>query len=143
MREDYQAFWSETEFSSTPTIKSSIPLDLPLDDSSRRSDPQKILKLKDIEPYAVKLKVTTDLKHPETVSSQTDDLSPLPPKTKKQWVDEGDQLAAEGFYEEALNAYRQAIFLPSGANRRDDAPAHRGKGDVFYYQKKDEEAERE
>lgn len=155
MQRDYQAFWLETEPGNTPAVKSSTPLDLPLDDSSRRSDPHKILQLKDIEPYRVKLKVTADLNYPESVASQTVDLPPLPPKTKKQWVDEGDQLAAKGHYEEsrlhkqnigsyeeALNAYKQAILLPSQAGRRDDAPAYRGKGDVFFYQKKYSDAER-
>src|SRR2546421_1319054 len=89
-------------------------------------------------------------------STRDKEPSPTPQKTKKQWVDEGDQLATKGLYEglkthkqemgsyeEALNAYKQAIRLPSEADLRDDAPAHRGKGDVFYIQKKYSEAERE
>jgi tetratricopeptide (TPR) repeat protein len=41
-------------------------------------------------------------------------------------------LAAEGFYKKALNAYEWALQTPP-INPRDNAPAHRGKGDTFYY----------
>ena len=144
VQEYYQKFWYETD--STPPVRSSKPFDLPLEDLSRKSISEKVLRLKEVPEYTVRPKVSAELKQPEPISSQIRNssqqtsLHSTSPKTKKQWIDEGDLLAAVYSYDEALNAYDQALRLPS-IDSRDDAPAHRGKGDVFYYQHSFEEAD--
>ncbi len=52
MQEDFQTFWHET--SSTPTVRPSRPLSLPLDDLSRKSDSEKVLNLHKTPAYVVR-----------------------------------------------------------------------------------------
>jgi tetratricopeptide (TPR) repeat protein len=144
MQKDYQTFWYETD--STPPVRHSMPLDLPLDDLSRKSASEKVLKLDSVPAYTVRLKVSAPLTQPVSASSQTRNSSQqtsLPStstKTKEQWIDEGDLLAAGNFYEEALHAYDQALQLLS-IDSHDNAPVYRGIGDVFYYQQSYEKAD--
>ena len=58
MQEDYKAFWHET--SSTPTVRPSASLNLPLDDLSRKSNSEKVLELRNIQAYEVQPKVSTE-----------------------------------------------------------------------------------
>lgn len=57
MQKDYQTFWHE--ISSTPTVRPSTPLNLPLDDLSRKSNSEKVL-LRNIPAYEVQPKVSTE-----------------------------------------------------------------------------------
>jgi hypothetical protein len=115
MRKDYLAFWNETI--STSMVKSSEALDL-----QENSDVEVVLELYAVDPYVVPPVQRT---------------SPLSfDKTEHELVDNGDLLAAEGFYQEALEMYDRAI-----QRNPISAPAYRGKGDTFYYLKDYQQAD--